>query len=134
MKKIMLLLFIAVGFITPVSAQSFDAVGGGQIYDVVDTMPSYRGGPQAMAAFIEKTIRYPMQAKMDGVHGRVFVSFIVEPKGYLTNVHVARRFNEYLDAEAVRVVRKMHWWNPGKKDGKAVRTRYTIPINFVLQK
>ena len=74
-----------------------------------------------------------MIAQENGIQGRVFVSFVVNQKGEVTNVKVARPFDPNLDKEAVRVVQSMPKWSPGKQRGKAVKVSYTVPINFVLQ-
>ena len=100
--------------------------------DVVEKMPEYPGGIEALLKFLSENIHYPEVASKAGVQGRVLVNFIVEKDGTISNIHVIQKVNEYLDAEAVRVVGAMPKWTPGMNDGKAVRVKYTVPITFRL--
>ena len=83
--------------------------------------------------YIAKNLRYPEIAAENGISGRVFVRFVVEPDGSVTNVEVVRGVDPALDAEAKRVVLSSPKWAPGKQRGKPVRVSFTFPINFVLQ-
>ena len=100
--------------------------------DVVEKMPEYPGGIEAFMKFLSENIHYPEVASKAGVQGRVLVNFIVEKDGTISNIHVIQKVNEYLDAEAVRVVGAMPKWTPGMHEGKAVRVKYTVPITFRL--
>ena len=104
-----------------------------KVYDVVEQMPSFPGGMKAMMDYLARNIRYPANAKNDLIEGRVILQFIVDKKGNLSDVKVARSVEPYLDAEAVRVVKSMPRWNPGMQNGKAVKVRYTLPVTFRLQ-
>ena len=104
-----------------------------KVYDVVEQMPSFPGGMKAMMDYLARNIRYPANAKNDLIEGRVILQFIVDKKGRLSDVKVARSVEPYLDAEAVRVVKSMPRWNPGMQNGKAVKVRYTLPVTFRLQ-
>ena len=95
-------------------------------------MPTFPGGDDALRKFIAQSVKYPVIAQENGIQGRVFVSFVVNSKGEVTNVKVARPFDPNLDKEAVRVVQSMPKWAPGKQRGKPVKVSYTVPINFVL--
>jgi TonB family protein len=103
------------------------------VYDVVEKMPSFPGGHQALFDYLDKNIKYPAKAVKNKIQGRVIVQFIVDEKGNLSDVKVAKSVEPYLDAEAVRVVKSMPRWNPGMQNGKAVKVRYTLPVTFRLQ-
>ena len=103
-----------------------------EAFDVVEQMPEYPGGMEAFMKFLAENIRYPEAASKAGVQGRVLVNFIVEKDGTISNIHVIQKVNDYLDAEAVRVVGAMPKWTPGMHDGKAVRVKYAVPISFRL--
>ena len=99
---------------------------------VIDKMPAFPGGEEGVLDFIGTHIRYPKSARHQGISGRVFVNFVVEPDGSITNVKVLKGIGGGCDEEAVRVVKMMPNWIPGEKDGKKVRVSYTIPITFAL--
>lgn len=100
------------------------------MYDVVEEMPSFVGGTVAMMEYIGKNMKYPKEAVDKNIQGRVIVSFVVEKDGSIVEPKVMRSVDPALDAEALRVVSSMPKWNPGKQDGKPVRVKYVIPINF----
>lgn len=100
------------------------------VYDVVEIMPSFPGGMSQMNSFVQKNLRYPEDAKKDGIQGRVILSFIVEKDGSLTDIKVVRSVSPSLDKEAIRIVKSMPKWIPGKQYGTSVRVRHTIPIHF----
>ena len=104
-----------------------------EIFKVVEVMPEFPGGPAKMMEYIQKNIKYPMMARESDIQGRVFVSFVVEPDGSISNVGVMRGIGGGCDEEAVRVVNSMPKWNPGKQRGTAVRCSFTVPIIFKLQ-
>ena len=111
----------------------FGPVDEGKVYDVVEQMPSFPGGPAAMMEFISRSIVYPVSALKQELQGRVIVSFIVERDGRLSNAKVVKSVAPDLDKEALRIVKKMPRWIPGKLNGVCVRTKYTIPITFRLK-
>ena len=100
---------------------------------VAEQMPEFPGGDEALRKYLATSVKYPVIAQENGIQGRVFVAFVVDKNGNVTNVRVARPFDPNLDKEAVRVVQSMPKWTPGKQRGKAVKVSYTVPINFVLQ-
>ncbi|MGC9470664.1 MAG: energy transducer TonB [Bacteroidales bacterium] len=105
-----------------------------QIFFIVEDMPSFQGkGQEGFREWIQQNLRYPEIAAENGISGRVFVRFVVEPDGSVSNVEVVRGVDPALDAEAVRVVSSSPKWEPGKQRGKPVRVAYTFPIVFVLQ-
>ncbi len=103
-----------------------------EVYEIVEQMPRFPGGDKAMKKFINDNIRIgEMVNKWQAdAMGRIYVGFIVEPDGSITDVKVLRGIFEHYDEEAVRVVKSMPKWQPGMQRGKAVRVRYQIPINF----
>ncbi len=115
-------------------ADEEDDSGEGQIFFIVEDMPTFQGKDvNAFRDWVAKHIKYPEIAAENGISGRVFVRFVVEPDGHVDKVQVVRGVDPALDAEAVRVVKSSPRWSPGKQRGKPVRVAYTIPIVFVLQ-
>ena len=104
-----------------------------EIFQIVEEMPAYPGGEQKLMEFISKGIKYPQIARETGIQGRVFVGFVLEPDGSVSNVKVLRGIGGGCDEEAMRVVKSMPKWKPGKQRGKAVRVSYMLPVNFKLQ-
>ena len=104
-----------------------------EIFKIVEEMPEFPGGAAKMMEYVQKNIKYPMMARESDIQGRVFVNFVVEPDGSITNVTVMRGIGGGCDEEAVRVVQSFPTWKPGKQRGSAVRVNYTIPIIFKLQ-
>jgi TonB family protein len=101
-------------------------------YMVADEMPEFPGGMAACMEWLQKNIRYPMEAFAKGETGRVIVQFVVEENGDLRQLKVVRGVSPSLDGEALRVVATMPKWKPGKVDGKPVKVNYTIPVAFRL--
>jgi len=104
-----------------------------KVFDVVEQMPSFPGGPGELMAYLSKNIKYPVVAEENGVQGRVIVTFVVEKDGSITDVRVVKSVDPSLDKEAQRVVKSMPKWIPGKQNGAAVRVKYTVPVTFRLQ-
>ena len=104
-----------------------------EIFKVAEQMPEFPGGSAKLMEYIQKNIKYPMMARESDIQGRVFVNFVVEPDGSISNVAVLRGIGGGCDEEAVRVVNSMPKWKPGKQRGSAVRCAYTVPIIFKLQ-
>ena len=104
------------------------------VYDVVEQMPEFPGGMPAMIEFLQNNLNYPKDAKKQKVGGRVLVMFVVETDGSMSNVRVAKKVFPSLDAEALRVVKAMPKWNPGKEKGKPVRVNFSLPIVFSPKK
>lgn len=110
-----------------------EEIAEAEIFIVVEEMPEFPGGPAKMLEYIQKNIKYPMMARESDIQGRVFVNFVVEPDGSISNVNVMRGIGGGCDEEAVRVVKSMPAWKPGKQRGSAVRCSFTVPIIFKLQ-
>jgi TonB family protein len=103
------------------------------VFTVVEAMPTYPGGEEAMIKYLAENIKYPEEAKKNGIQGTVFITYVVETNGSVTNVKVLRGIDIKCDEEAVRVVSSMPKWNPGKQKGVPVRVQFNLPINFKLQ-
>ncbi len=104
-----------------------------KVFDVVEQMPSYPGGQGALMQYLASHIKYPVVAEENGIQGRVICTFVVERDGSITDVKIARSVDPSLDKEAIRVVKSMPNWIPGKQNGSAVRVKYTLPVTFRLQ-
>ena len=115
------------------TAQSKSAEPTDKVYEVVEQMPTFKGGDAALMKYLSENIRYPEAAEKAGEQGRVVVSFTVEKDGTVADVKVARSVTPTLDAEAVRVIKAMPKWVPGKQDDQFVRVRYNVPVSFKLQ-
>jgi protein TonB len=103
-----------------------------KVYMVVEQQPEFPGGLAAMSKFISQNIKYPSQARRMGTEGSVFVEFVVDQHGNITNPRVIKGIGSGCDEEAVRVVQKMPPWKPGKQNGKAVKVRFVLPVKFML--
>lgn len=102
------------------------------IFQVVDKMPEFPGGVNALMSYLKENIRYPEEAKLAGIKGRVTVQFVVNADGSLTNILKLRGVDPSLDAEALRLIASMPTWKPGMQDGQPVAVRYTVPVTFRL--
>ncbi len=104
-----------------------------EIFTVVEEQPGYPGGEESRIRFLQENIKYPEEAKELGIQGKVFVTFVVEADGSITDVRVLRGIGGGCDEEALRVVRSMPRWVPGKQRGVPVRVQFNLPIKFTLQ-
>ena len=104
-----------------------------EIFQIVEEMPAFPGGEAKLMEYVGKNIKYPQIARETGIQGRVFIGFVVEPDGSVSNVKLLRGIGGGCDEEAMRVVKSMPKWKPGKQRGKAVRVSYQIPVFFKLQ-
>ena len=104
------------------------------VFQVVETMPEFPGGPQALFKYLADNVKYPVIAQENGIQGRVICQFVVNKDGSIVDVVAVRSSGEAsLDKEAIRVIKSMPKWKPGKQRGKPVRVKYTVPVNFRLQ-
>ncbi|NLA24564.1 MAG: energy transducer TonB [Bacteroidales bacterium] len=101
-------------------------------FAVVEQKPEFPGGEAELLKYIAQNTKYPEIAKENGIQGRVFVQFVIGADGSVTRVSLARGVDHYLDNEAIRVVKTLPKWTPGKQRGKSVPVTYVIPINFKL--
>ena len=104
-----------------------------QVFFIVEDMPEFPGGELALRKYIANAIKYPVIAQENGIQGKVYVTFVVDKDGGISDARIARGVDPSLDKEALRVVNALPKWKPGKQRGKPVRVSYTVPINFVLQ-
>ena len=104
----------------------------GEIFLVVEEQPMFPGGMEEMMKFLQKEIKYPKEAMDKKIQGRVIVQFVVNKDGSICEDTVVKSVDPLLDAEALRVVRSMPNWTPGKQKGDPVRVRFTLPVSFRL--
>lgn len=104
-----------------------------QIFVIVEDMPKFPGGDIALLKWISKSVKYPVIAQENGITGRVHMNFVINESGSIENIVVVRGVDPSLDKEAIRVIKKMPKWEPGKQRGKAVKVSFSLPINFQLQ-
>lgn len=116
---------------TPVFVQE-EEIEEDVIFTVVEDQPSFPGGEEARIKYLTDNLRYPQMAREAGIQGTVFVTFVVERDGSVTDVRVLRGIGGGCDEEAVRVVRNMPRWQPGRQRGQPVRVQFNMPIRFVL--
>ena len=119
---------VVVGYATP----NEQAEAPRDVFDVVEKMPEFPGGPQELFGFLAKTIKYPAEAEKAGTQGRVIATFVVRKDGSISDAHVVKSVDPLLDAEALRVINAMPAWTPGTQSGRTVNVKYTVPITFRL--
>lgn len=132
MKNLILLLvaFASFSVTNVISAQE-----KGEVYTVVEEMPQFENGQDDLFKFLVSNIKYPEEAKKAGVEGTVYVSFVINANGDVTNVKVLRGIGYGCDEESIRVVKAMQGhWKPGTQKGKAVNVQYNLPIRYTLGK
>lgn len=104
------------------------------IHQIVEEQPEFPGGMQALMKYLKDNINYPRISRENGSQGRSFINFVVNADGSIQDVEVLKSSSDpHLDKEAVRVVKSMPNWKPGKQSGKAVRVRFTLPVTFRLK-
>jgi len=124
----LLIFFVLIGLVAVSQVKAQD------VYRKVDVMPEYPGGQTALNQFITQNISWP-KASNDAVkEGTVYVTFVVEKDGAITQIKALKSIGESFEKEAENVVKKMPKWTPGKKDGQAVRVMFSLPIEFKLKK
>lgn len=111
------------------SEMAMDSTG---VFIMVEEKPEFPGGMAGLSAYVSQHLRYPNEASQKNIEGHVFLSFIVEKDGTVSNVSVVRGIGRGCDEEAVRVVSEMPTWKPGRQGGKPVRTQFHLPIRFKL--
>lgn len=114
------------------ASSSNPSTDNSQVFKVADEQPEFVGGQTALANYLGNNVVYPTVAIQNNIQGRVIVSFIIEKDGSVSNVELLSGVDLLLDAEALRVVKAMPSWTPGKINGKPVRTQYALPITFRL--
>lgn len=119
--------------ITPVVVEEEEEVVEEQIFTVVENDPEFPGGMEALYKYLAQNIKYPQLARDNNITGRVYVTFVVEKDGSIANPKVLRDIGGGCGQEAIRVVKSMPKWTPGKQRGKAVRVQFNLPVNFSLK-
>ena len=132
--KSILTQFFTILLCTIMQAQTTHTTPDDSIYTVVEQAPQYPGGQEALLKYLAENLQYPDLARQKNIEGTVYVSFVVEKNGAVSNVKILRGIGGGCDEEAMRVVRKMSDWTPGYQDGKAVRVSFNLPIRFILEK
>ena len=128
---------VAITVENPVGVSTDEGTGTtplGKVYDMVEQAPSFPGGPSELMTYLSKNIKYPKEAQAAKQEGRVIVQFVVTSTGGVADIKVMRGVSPVLDQEAIRVVKNMPKWTPGRQDGEAVNVRYTLPVTFRLSK
>ena len=133
MKKAFILLVSMVLACVTVGAQTVTSDGpNNEIFTIVEQDPQFPGGNDALYQYLGQNAHYPPQAKEQGLQGTVYLTFIIERDGSISNIRVLHSPSDLLSEEAVRLVKAMPKWKPGKQRGKNVRVQYNLPINFQL--
>ncbi|MBR1644587.1 MAG: energy transducer TonB [Bacteroidales bacterium] len=118
---------------TPVVQEVEEEAEEEEIFVFIEEQASFPGGTEALYKFLRENIKYPPAARENGIEGKVFLKFVVEKDGSVSNVKVMRDIGSGCGAEAVRVVKSMPKWTPGKQRGRAVRSEYSLPVSFSLR-
>lgn len=119
--------------ITQVKVEEEEEVAEEPIFTVVESEPEFPGGMEALYKYLAQNIKYPQLARENGITGKVYVTFVVEKDGSIANPRILRDIGGGCGAEAIRVVKAMPKWSPGKQRGKAVRVQFNLPVNFNLK-
>jgi len=144
MLKITSLLLLCLGFnwtvygqnpqivLTPPPSENAQPKGPNDIIEFPEVDSQFKGGPKGLQSYISKNVHYPDDAVEENITGKVYLSFVVEMNGKISNVVVERSAHPSLDQEALRLIIGMPKWKPAKQNGKKVRSRARLPINFTL--
>ncbi len=105
----------------------------GKVYSYVEEMPTFPGGEAALYEYLQRNIKYPPLARENGITGKVFIGFVVDKEGKIGDIKILRSLGAGCDEEALRVIKSMPGWKPGKQNGRTVAVSYSMPINFSLK-
>ncbi len=122
-----------INYTFPVLDEPEDELKEDDPFRIVGEMPQFLGGEEALFKYLAENIKYPPMAIDAGVKGKVYVTFVVEKNGSISDVKILHGIGGGCDQEAIRVVMDMPLWSPGKQRGKPVRVQYNLPINFILR-
>ncbi|MCY1723469.1 TonB family protein [Prolixibacteraceae bacterium Z1-6] len=125
--------FVNIDFTNLIFQPNEDDYNTEEIFIVAEIMPEFPGGERALINYLTMNIKYPLIAQENGIEGKVYVSFVIDENGNIYNVSLLRGVDTSLDNEALRVVKGMPNWKPGRQAGKAVKVRYSVPIYFDLK-
>lgn len=133
MKRLLVLFFCLVSFLSYGQNQSGNRkVRAGFGVSVVQNQPEFPGGPDSLQSFLNRSIDYPVQARINNIHGRVYVGFMIDRKGKVKDIRLLSGINEDLDKEALRVANLFPTWKPGTAGGSPVDVQYILPIDFII--
>lgn len=104
-----------------------------KVYQFAEKMPEFPGGADSLFSFMIRNIKYPPEAYQNNIQGKVFLSFVVDTLGTVKDIQFLKNLDPFLDAEAMRVVKLMPKWNPGKENGRKVSVKYTLPVTFAIK-
>lgn len=113
-------------------AKKNEEIANSEVFSIVDKMPAYPHGEKELAGFIAHQIRYPKEARQEGIEGRILCSFIVAADGAITNIEIVNGIHPQLDREAMRVLSLMSKWTPGERKGEKVNVKCLLPIDFTI--
>lgn len=130
--SVFVLIFLSSGVLSAQSDTVPKADAEDEIYTIVENQPEFTGGDNAMIKYLQDNIHYPMEARTRKIEGTVFINFVVETDGRITNAKVLRGIGGGCDEEALRVVKHMPKWIPGRQGGVPVRVYYNIPVRFTF--
>lgn len=121
-------------FLRAIVSNGQDASPQDSIYTFqqIDKEPVFEGGPEQFKLFLQRNLNYPKNSRKNKVEGRIFIQFVIEPNGTVSNIKILKGLDEHCNAEAIRVVSLMTKWTPGQKNGKDVRTYFNLPLKFTL--
>ena len=131
MKKLLFILMLCFTALATAGAQQTEKPLG-KVYDIVDVMPQFPGGQGELMKFLRNNVKYPAEAQKKKIEGRVIVTFVVNKKGHIIDPTVERSAHPLLDAEALRVIKRMPKWTPGRMNGESVNVKFRLPITFKL--
>ena len=131
MKKLLFILMLCFTALATAGAQQTEKPCD-KVYDIVEVMPQFPGGQGELMKFLRNNIKYPAEAQKNKIEGRVIVTFVVNKKGRIIDPTVERSAHPLLDAEALRVVKRMPKWTPGRMNGEPVNVKYALPVTFKL--
>lgn len=133
MKKLNVLMGVVLMlFVFNIQSNGQENKGHDEVFMIVEDMPVFPGGEEALKAYIGQSVKYPEIAKKNGIQGKVFVTFVVSKEGSVKEAKIARGVDPSLDKEALRVINELPKWKPGKQRGENVNVSYTVPIMFKL--
>ena len=131
MKKLLFILMLCFSALATAGAQQTEKPCD-KVYDIVEVMPQFPGGQGELMKFLRNNVKYPAEAQKKKIEGRVIVTFVVNKKGRIIDPMVERSAHPLLDAEALRVIKRMPKWTPGRMNGESVNVKYRLPITFKL--
>ena len=131
MKKLLFILMLCFTALATAGAQQTEKPLG-KVYDIVDVMPQFPGGQGELMKFLRNNVKYPAEAQKKKIEGREIVTFVVNKKGRIIDPTVERSAHPLLDAEALRVIKRMPKWTPGRMNGESVNVKFRLPITFKL--